>query len=127
MGRGKNRRRKREREEQLRLESEIEELEEIEEKTMEQKFESRVIILEDVYKKIMHWVNKSGFEVSGLGTIEFRDGAAVVTEAFLLKQKNGSTTTEMDPNSVTKLMYEQRTSPGHLNFWWHSHVEGECR
>lgn len=75
-----------------------------------------------VYQKIMHWVNKSDFEVSGLGKIVQQDnGLFVVTEAVLLPQENTATSTDIEPEDVGKLMYELRDTPGELRWWWHSH------
>lgn len=81
-----------------------------------------VVITELAYKKIMHWVDISPIEVSGLGKVIFEDNQFIITDAFLVKQKNTESSTEMDGASIAKLMYETKDIPGHLNFWWHSHV-----
>lgn len=81
-----------------------------------------VVINQDVYQKIMHWVNKSNDEVSGLGKVVIENGRYRVVDAMLLPQKNGSTHTDIEGEAVGKAMYELRETEGHLNFWWHSHV-----
>lgn len=77
-----------------------------------------------VYQKIMHWVDKAVGEVSGLGklTLNKSTGLIEIRSAILLKQENTGTTTDIDAQSIAKAMYELRNEPGHLNFWWHSHV-----
>lgn len=82
---------------------------------------------EEVYKKIMYWIDKAPGEVSGLGKITIDpDGTFKVISAFLLDQENTGTTTDIESNAVAKMMYETRNDPGHLNFWWHSHVNMDC-
>ena len=83
----------------------------------------KVLIEELVYKKIMHWVQKSQYEVSGLGMVK-RDekGNLMVIDAILLPQKNTSVTTDIDPTDIGKAMFEMRNAEGEMKFWWHSHV-----
>lgn len=82
-----------------------------------------VIIDNLVYRQIMHWVNKSQDEVSGLGTLVCEpDGVFRVNKVMLLPQTNGATHTDIEPEHVGKLMYQMRDS-GDLRFWWHSHVK----
>lgn len=77
-----------------------------------------------VHKKIMHWVQKGGsHECSGLGITKIEDGKILVVDAFMVKQKNSGASTEMDPEDVQRLMFEQREAEGELNFWWHSHAD----
>lgn len=84
---------------------------------------TRVVINDEVYQKINHWIQKSPGEVSGLGKVTTEpDGTFRVIEAILVEQDNGAASTELDPTAVAKAMYELRNHPGHLNFWWHSHV-----
>lgn len=83
-----------------------------------------IIIEDDVYKKVMHWVNKSQFEVSGLGMVRVeKDGVLRVVSAILLPQKNGSTHTDIEAEDVNKALYLLRESEGDLRWWWHSHVK----
>jgi hypothetical protein len=74
------------------------------------------------YRKIMHWVNKSDYEVSGLGKLTFKDGIYYVHDVMLLPQKNGATHTDIEGEDVGKAMYLLKDQPGDLRFWWHSHV-----
>lgn len=87
-------------------------------------FGVKVIIDNMVYQKIMHWVNKSNFEVSGLGKVIYdrETNTLRVTDAYLLPQRNTTTSTDIDPNAIARLMYQTREAPGDLRFWWHSHV-----
>jgi hypothetical protein len=80
-------------------------------------------IPDSVYQKIMWWINKSNFEVSGFGKAVYDEETKIfnIQDAVLLKQENTSTTTEMDANAVAKMLYELREVPGVL-WHWHSHV-----
>lgn len=83
----------------------------------------KVVIDDEVYQKINHWVQKAPGEVSGLGKVSVdKDGTFRVVEAILVEQENGSASTELNSTAVSKAMYELRDAPGHMNFWWHSHV-----
>jgi hypothetical protein len=82
----------------------------------------RIVIENEVYQKIMHWVNKSHYEVSGLGKIQVRGDDIVVIAACLLPQKNGFSHTDIEAEDIGKLEYDLRNTPGDLRFWWHSHV-----
>ncbi len=84
----------------------------------------KVIIEPDVYKKVMHWVNRSQFEVSGLGTLLVEpDGVLRVVSAMLLPQKNKATHTEIGAKEVGEAQFDLRNAPGLLKWWWHSHVQ----
>jgi hypothetical protein len=74
------------------------------------------------YRKIMHWVNKSNNEVSGLGTIVRVNDMFIIKDAILLDQDVSSTTTKIGAEAVAKALYETARQDGTLNFWWHSHV-----
>lgn len=82
-------------------------------------------IREMVHKKVMHFVNKSQYEVSGLGKVLVRHDPEAettiieVVDAILLPQKNTSTTTEIDGAAIGKAMYLMKDSPGYLLWWWH--------
>jgi hypothetical protein len=98
------------------------ELTEKAEPTIETLDELAVEIDDEVYAKIMHWIDKADGEVSGLGKVELVNGVMRVTSAILLKQENTSVTTDIDAAAVGKAMFELKDSPGQLNWWWHSHV-----
>jgi len=85
--------------------------------------ETHIVIENTVYQKIMHWINKSEYEVSGLGKIIYSKGRIQVIEAMLLPQKNGSTHTDIEGADVGKAMFLLKDSPGDLRWWWHSHVD----
>ncbi len=75
-----------------------------------------------VYDKIMYWVDKADFEVSGFGTVKFEAGVFTVTDAILLQQEGGSAHTDIDPLAMSKAMFRLKDADGELKFWWHSHV-----
>jgi type II secretory pathway component PulM len=79
-----------------------------------------------IFYKIMHWIDKEDYEVSGLGMIEVDHDRNVmrVVDAILLQQENTSATTEIDGHAIGRAMHEfrQRQTPGMLKWWWHSHV-----
>jgi hypothetical protein len=81
-----------------------------------------LVINQDVYDKVMWWVNRSPVEVSGFGRVEFIDGIPTVTSAYLVEQENTASDTEIDDVAIGKLEFESREDAGHLNWWWHSHV-----
>lgn len=83
----------------------------------------KVIIPKQVHQKIMHWVNKSNFEVSGLGKLVQKDGVCTVLDVMLLPQKNGTTHTDIEAEEVGKAMFQLKDTEGDLRFWWHSHVD----
>lgn len=87
-------------------------------------FGLKVVIDQVVYQKVMHWVNKSDYEVSGLGNVVFEPETNTlrVIDAIMLPQKNTGTTTDIEGADVAKAMFQLRNSPGTLRWWWHSHV-----
>lgn len=83
----------------------------------------KVVIDNEVYRRIMHWVNKSDHEVSGLGMVSLQpDGVLRVTHAMLLPQVNTGTSTDIEPEDAAKMLFKCKDLPGDLRFWWHSHV-----
>lgn len=86
----------------------------------------KIEIPKAVFEKVMYWVDKADFEVSGFGTVlwDKTKNAFVVQDACLIKQVGGAAHTEIDANAIGKLMYEihKRKIPGELKWWWHSHV-----
>lgn len=83
----------------------------------------KVVIPRNVYTKMMYWVSKAGYsECSGLGKTVFEDGKIKVVDAWMVKQRNTSGTTDMDEDAIGTLLYEKRETPGIMNFWWHSHA-----
>lgn len=82
----------------------------------------KIMIPCHVFEKIMFWVDKADFEVSGFGKAVFDGTNFQVLDAILLKQTGSGTHTDIDPLSLSKVQYELRETPGELRFWWHSHV-----
>lgn len=84
--------------------------------------EIEVVIAPEVYQKVMYWVNKSRIEISGFGKVEFNGTQLLVTQAYLLDQENTAASTDINADAMAKLMFESKDDAGHLNWWWHSHV-----
>lgn len=82
----------------------------------------RVYIDRKVYNKIMHFVDKSDVEVSGMGKVVKGKGYFRVIDAVILPQSNGPTTTDITPEGMAKAEFLLKDQKGELNFWWHSHV-----
>ncbi len=82
----------------------------------------RVYIDRMVYNKIMHFVDKSNVEVSGMGKLIKGKGFFRVIDAIMLPQSNTATTTDLTPEGMAKAEFLLKDQKGELNFWWHSHV-----
>lgn len=84
-----------------------------------------VHIPQDVYRKVMHWVNKSSNEVSGMGNVVWDAEAKTFTvvDAWLLKQVNGAAHTDIDAAALAKLSFAKKDVAGEFRWWWHSHVK----
>lgn len=84
----------------------------------------KVQIPQEVYQKIMYWIDKAPGEISGLGKIalDHTKGTFSVLSVTLLDQVNSGASTDLDPADISKAMFELREQEGMLNFWWHSHV-----
>lgn len=87
--------------------------------------EFKINIDNQMYQKVMHWIQKAPGEVSGLGKLllDKNTGLIEVKSAILLKQENTGTSTDIDAQSIGKAMFELKDEEGHLNWWWHSHVD----
>lgn len=84
----------------------------------------KIIISDEVYQKVMYWVRKAKFEVSGFGKVIRKDATTFeVVEAYLTKQEGKPTETDLDAAALGKLMYQTKDEPGELKWWWHSHVD----
>ena len=81
-------------------------------------------IPKDVYDKVMYFVHKADFEVSGFGKIVYDEQTRefTVKSVHLLEQEGTATTTDIDPISLMKLQKELANEEGELRWWWHSHV-----
>ena len=88
----------------------------------------KIIITKEAHAKVMHWIKKADFEVSGFGKVvrihndETNTDTFKVVSAHILKQSGGAAHTEIDGNALAKLMYTSRLEEGELKWWWHSHV-----
>ena len=84
----------------------------------------KIVIGREAYDKIMHYVHKAKFEISGFGNVQIIKGVPTVTDIILIKQENSPAETEMDGDAIAKAMYDHHISgmEGELKFWWHSHV-----
>lgn len=79
-----------------------------------------------VMKRIKYYTQAADGEVSGLGTIIKDDkGRHIVNKVFLLEQESSAADTELNPQSISKLMTDmmgKNEDPASLKFWWHSHA-----
>lgn len=84
---------------------------------------NRIVIGRLALDKIMYYVRKTKYEISGMGIIENIDGVPTVVDIVLLKQINEKTETELNANAIAKADYNHFISKksGELKFWWHSH------
>ncbi len=83
----------------------------------------KIKIDNEVYQKIMCWINESNFEVSGFGNVILEeDGTFRVISATLTKQENRATETDIKAEDVAKALFESRDEDGEMRWWWHSHV-----
>lgn len=82
-------------------------------------------IPQEVYDKIMHWINKTDIEVSGFGKVvrDRETNTFAVVDAYLLEQEGGAAHTDIDDKSLARLMYQTKDVEGDLRWWWHSHVK----
>lgn len=87
-------------------------------------FGIKIEIDDQVYQKVMHWIDKADFEVSGLGMVEYdqENNVLRVTDAMLLQQKGTGASTELNAGAVAKAMFLTKDKSGSLRWWWHSHV-----
>lgn len=89
----------------------------------------KLIIPHSIYHKVMWWVFMAkGLEVSGFGTIavDHDKKTFTVEDAFLFKQENTASDTELDPDQLGKAMYECHKLGKELKWWWHSHHSMAC-
>lgn len=88
----------------------------------------RLFIPRKVYQQLMHWVNKSEFEVSWLGTLQYnpKECEFEVLKIFLLEQENERAETTIKAAAICDLEYDTRNEPGQLRWWGHSHVKMPC-
>jgi hypothetical protein len=74
----------------------------------------------------MYWVLKSSDECSGLGSVLYDENKNIlrVIDAFMLPQKNGAASTDIEAVDISKAQFEhfKNKRPGELRWWWHSHV-----
>ena len=89
----------------------------------------KMIIKPSVYAKVMYLVDKCDKEISGLGRVKIIGNEVHVVDVYLLKQTVTGSTTDIDGEAVSKLMYEcykdGGIEQGELLWWWHSHVDME--
>lgn len=93
---------------------------------MTQSITPTITIPFDIMQQLNAYVQACSKEISGLGSIVYSkaENSFRVCKIYLLEQEVGSAHTDLDDNSVAKLLYEHAVSgeQGELQFWWHSHV-----
>ena len=86
----------------------------------------KILLATEVNEMLLHWVDLADGEVSGLGLVEEQtdDGGLItalkITKVFLPKQTCTGANTELDQDSVARVMMEI-PEPSKLRLWWHSH------
>lgn len=87
----------------------------------------KIMLSPEVYSEVMYLVNKCDKEISGLGKVKIVGDKVYVVKQYLLEQEVTGTTTDIDENAVSKLLYEAYKdgglAEGELLWWWHSHVD----
>jgi len=77
----------------------------------------------ELHTKIMYWVRKGGsHECSGMGKAIIENGIVQIVDAWMVKQKNHMSESDMDGDDLARLLYMKRDVPGTMCFWWHSHA-----
>ena len=82
----------------------------------------RIVMVKDVYEKLLHYTLAASGEISGLGMCQWKEGEVRITEIFLLKQDCTGASTELDDEAVSKLMVDlikENRNTAELRFWWH--------
>lgn len=92
---------------------------------MTKKIPMKINLPNEVYQKIMYWVQRADFEVSGMGNCTYDDQTKTFTvhDAVLVEQEGTGGSTDISAAALARAMYEMRALPGQLSFWWHSHVD----
>ena len=87
----------------------------------------KIILNEDVSKKIKYYVKHAPGEVSGLGKIfKNDDGDIVVTDVCLFEQECSGSVTKIDDKSMDTFMREMVLKGESIKdwmLWWHSHAD----
>lgn len=87
----------------------------------------KIIINQKVYEEVMYLVDKCDKEISGLGKVKIIGDEVHIVKQYLLDQEVTATTTDIDEDAVSKLLYEAHQDggleEGELLWWWHSHVD----
>jgi proteasome lid subunit RPN8/RPN11 len=78
-----------------------------------------------LYQEIMHYVNKSDFEVSGFCLATYSDtlSSYVARNCYILEQENSKGETEMSAQAVNDFFQEIEDEEYDCIVWWHSHVQ----
>jgi hypothetical protein len=79
----------------------------------------------DVRMLLDLYISECQYEISGLGTVELRNGMLEVTEIYLLDQVVSSGETVLTPESMAVFMAEAPSKGidvGKVRLWWHSHA-----
>lgn len=82
----------------------------------------------DIYSKLMTYIDAVDIEISGMGYSSYADGIVTIEDLHVLPQECTGVETELDQKALAKFM-EARHRSGDtrpINVWWHSHVRMGC-
>ncbi|HTK04147.1 MAG TPA: hypothetical protein VL500_01055 [Candidatus Eisenbacteria bacterium] len=86
----------------------------------------KVVIPEEVWKRLMAYILACPMEVGGIGSVELVGDTLIVTDVFLLEQEVTPVKTLLDGPAIRRFVTEwvrQGKDPEVLRFWWHSHAD----
>lgn len=86
----------------------------------------RLVIYDNVWKRIQAYVRSCEIEIQGFGTVSVEaDGTIVVDDVFILDQYATAASVEADQLALSRHTFEMMQrgdDPGRIKFQWHSHV-----
>ncbi len=89
----------------------------------------RIRIPEQVWKRLLAYIDACPMEVGGFGSIELRDGDLLVTDVFLIEQQVSPASMEFDTGGFARFLGDWAKAGKDLSllrFWWHSHATFDC-
>ena len=86
----------------------------------------KIFLSETELLKLETWcASSNGREVSGVGTVEYKDGKFLVTKVWLLSG-GSSVYTQIEPKDLVAI-FQEGVDPSKIKLWWHRHPVGDGR